>query len=46
MRLVMQTVLEQVDLRAADPRDESIVRRSFTLSPARSTRVVATARRG
>ncbi len=44
MRAVMQTILQQMDLRAAERPGERIVRRMFTLSPARGTRVVATPR--
>jgi cytochrome P450 len=41
MRAVMSTVLSRVDLRPASSRDERIVRRAFTLSPRRGTRVIA-----
>ena len=45
MRVVMQTVLERMELRAAEPAPERLVRRSFTLSPDKRARVVATPRR-
>jgi cytochrome P450 len=45
MRAVMSTVLASVDLTVAEPADEAIVRRAFTLSPARGAMVVAKRRR-
>ena len=42
MRIVVESVLRQLDLRPATRRDERIVRRAFTLSPKRGARVVAT----
>src|SRR5436190_15860787 len=44
MRLVIEAVLRNLDLRPAQRRDERIVRRAFTLSPKRGARVVATRR--
>ena len=44
MRLVIEAVLRNLDLRPATRRDERIVRRAFTLSPKRGARVVATRR--
>jgi cytochrome P450 family 135 len=40
MRVVIETVLRAVDLRAASPRPERPVRRNVTLSPANGTRVL------
>jgi cytochrome P450 len=45
MRIVIESVLRNLDLRPASRRDERIVRRAFTLSPKRGARVVATRRR-
>jgi cytochrome P450 family 135 len=42
MRIVIESVLRNLDLRPATRRDERIVRRAFTLSPKRGARVVAT----
>jgi cytochrome P450 family 135 len=42
MRIVIESVLRNLDLRPARRRDERIVRRAFTLSPKRGARVVAT----
>jgi cytochrome P450 len=39
MRAVMQTVFTNVELKVVSQRDERIVRRAFTLSPARGARV-------
>jgi cytochrome P450 len=44
MRIVIEAVLRNLDLRPAERRDERIVRRAFTLSPKRGARVVATRR--
>jgi cytochrome P450 len=44
MRIVIEAVLRNLDVRPAQPRDERIVRRAFTLSPNRGARVVATRR--
>jgi len=44
MRIVIEAVLRNLDLRPAERRDERIVRRAFTLSPKRGARVVATGR--
>jgi cytochrome P450 family 135 len=44
MRIVIEAVLRNLDLRPAERRDEAIVRRAFTLSPKRGARVVATRR--
>jgi cytochrome P450 len=44
MRIVIEAVLRNLDLRPAERRDEPIVRRAFTLSPKRGARVVATRR--
>jgi cytochrome P450 len=41
MRIVIETVLRNLDLRPAQWRDERIVRRAFTLSPKHGARVVA-----
>jgi cytochrome P450 len=45
MRAVMSTVLARMDLTVAEPGDEAIVRRAFTLSPANGATVMATRRR-
>ena len=45
MKRVLQTVLREVELRAAEPASERVVRRSITLNPQHGTRVVV-ARRG
>jgi len=44
MRVVVRTILERFELRAASPELERPVRRNVTLSPRDGTRVVATAR--
>jgi cytochrome P450 family 135 len=44
MQAVMRAVLERVDLVPASGRDERVVRRAFTLSPANGARVVVTRR--
>jgi cytochrome P450 len=44
MRIVIEAVLRNLDVRPAERRDERIVRRAFTLSPKRGARVVATRR--
>jgi cytochrome P450 family 135 len=44
MRIVIEAVLRNLDLRPAERCDERIVRRAFTLSPKRGARVVATRR--
>ena len=44
MQAVMRAVLERVDLAPASGRDERVVRRAFTLSPANGARVVVTRR--
>ncbi len=44
MRVVMRAVLMQMDLEAASSADERMVRRAFTLSPARGATVIATRR--
>jgi cytochrome P450 len=44
MRIVVEAVLRNLDVRPAQRRDERIVRRAFTLSPKRGARVVATRR--
>jgi hypothetical protein len=44
MRIVIEAVLRNLDLRPAERRDERIVRRAFTLSPKRGARVVASRR--
>jgi cytochrome P450 len=44
MRIVIEAVLRNLELRPAERRDERIVRRAFTLSPKRGARVVATRR--
>jgi cytochrome P450 len=41
IRIVIESVLRELDLRPATRRDERIVRRAFTLSPRRGARVVA-----
>jgi cytochrome P450 family 135 len=41
MRIVIEAVLRNLELRPATRRDERIVRRAFTLSPKRGARVVA-----
>ena len=40
MRIVLSTILERVELRAADPRPERMRPRNITLAPGRGTRVV------
>jgi cytochrome P450 len=40
MRIVLRTILERVELRAADPRPERPRARNITLAPAKETRVV------
>jgi cytochrome P450 len=44
MRIVIEAVLRNLDVRPVERRDERIVRRAFTLSPRRGARVVATRR--
>ncbi len=44
MKRVLQTVLREVDLRAAEPASERVVRRSITLNPQHGTRVVVARR--
>ena len=44
MRVVLQTLARRLDLRAADPRPERIVRRAIALSPARGGEIIARAR--
>ena len=44
MRIVIEAVLRNLDVRPAERRDERIVRRAFTLSPKRGARVVANRR--
>ncbi len=44
MRIVIEAVLRNLDLRPVPRRSERIVRRAFTLSPKRGARVVATRR--
>ena len=44
MRIVIEAVLRNLDVRPAERRDERIVRRAFTLSPKRGARVVASRR--
>jgi cytochrome P450 family 135 len=44
MRIVLQTLARRLDLRAADPQPERIIRRAIALSPARGGEIVAQAR--
>jgi cytochrome P450 len=44
MKRVLQTVLSEVQLRAAEPASERVVRRSITLNPQHGTRVVVARR--
>jgi cytochrome P450 len=44
MRVVLQTLARRLDLRAADPQPERIVRRAIALSPARGGEIIAHAR--
>jgi cytochrome P450 family 135 len=44
MRVVLQTLARRLDLRAADPQPERIVRRAIALSPARGGEIIARAR--
>jgi cytochrome P450 len=44
MRVVLQTLARRLDLRAADPQPERIVRRAIALSPARGGEFIARAR--
>jgi cytochrome P450 family 135 len=46
MKRVLQTVLSEVQLRAAEPPSERVVRRSITLNPQHGTRVVVVRRTG
>ena len=46
MRVVVQTVLRELELRAATRADEGVVRRGITLTPAHGGRVVARERGG
>ncbi len=41
MKRVLQTIVREVSLRAAEPSSERVVRRSITLNPQHGTRVVA-----
>ena len=44
MRIALQALARRLDLRAADPRPERMVRRAIILSPSREGEIVATAR--
>jgi cytochrome P450 len=44
MKQVLGTILSEVDLRAAEPRSESVVRRSITLTPDRGATAILTRR--
>jgi cytochrome P450 len=44
MRVVLRTILERFELRAASPRPERAMRRNVTLSPREGTRVIAAPR--